>query len=55
LFDPESIIDNATPEHPSALSTGIRTVWVNGQVVFENGQASGRLPGRFLARSDKDE
>lgn len=49
LFDPETVIDRATPENPGALSTGISKVWVNGQIVFENNQPTGKRPGRFLA------
>lgn len=49
LFDPEIVIDHATPRNPGALSTGITKVWVNGQIVFENNQPTGRRPGRFLA------
>jgi N-acyl-D-amino-acid deacylase len=51
LFDPDTIIDNATPQNPSALSTGISKVWVNGEIVFENGQVTGKRPGRFIARA----
>jgi N-acyl-D-amino-acid deacylase len=51
LFDPETIIDNATPQNPGALSSGISKVWVNGRIVFENGQETGRRPGRFIARA----
>jgi N-acyl-D-amino-acid deacylase len=52
LFDPDTIIDNATPQNPSALSSGIDTVWVNGRIVFQNGRETGRRPGKFIARSD---
>ena len=52
LFDPDTIIDHATPENPGALSSGIKKVWVNGKIVFQNGQTSGRRPGRFIARDD---
>ena len=31
LFDPETVIDHATPENPGALSSGISKVWVNGR------------------------
>jgi N-acyl-D-amino-acid deacylase len=51
LFDPDTIIDNATPQNPSAPNTGIDTVWVNGRIVFQNGQETGRRPGRFIARA----
>jgi N-acyl-D-amino-acid deacylase len=50
LFDPETVRDHATPKNPGALSTGISKVWVNGQIVFENNQPTGKRPGRFLAR-----
>jgi N-acyl-D-amino-acid deacylase len=51
LFDPETIIDNATPQNPAAPNPGISKVWVNGRLVFENGQETGRRPGRFFARA----
>ena len=50
LFNPDTIIDKATPDNPSALSEGVLKVWVNGIPVFENGQTTGLLPGRFIAR-----
>ena len=53
LFDPDTIIDNATPRNPSALSSGISKVWVNGKIVFENGQESGQRPGRFITRASE--
>lgn len=50
LFDPDTVIDNASPQEPQALSSGISKVWVNGVVVFENGAETGARPGRFIAR-----
>jgi N-acyl-D-aspartate/D-glutamate deacylase len=50
LFDPASIQDNATAENPTALSSGISAVWVNGQLVFEKGKATGKRPGVLLRR-----
>ena len=52
LFDPDTIIDHATPDEPRAMSSGVHRVWVNGITVFQNGEASGFLPGRFIARQD---
>ena len=52
LFDPDTVLDNATPQNPGAISSGIEKVWVNGRIVFENGQETGRRPGRFIARPD---
>jgi N-acyl-D-amino-acid deacylase len=50
LFDPATVIDRATTRDPQALSTGIQRLWVNGEVVYEAGTASGRRPGRALRR-----
>jgi N-acyl-D-amino-acid deacylase len=52
LFDPERVIDQATPQNPAALSNGISRVWVNGQIVFEDGKETGLLTGRFIARAN---
>jgi N-acyl-D-amino-acid deacylase len=51
LFDPDTVIDNATPREPAALSSGIHTVWVNGVAVYANGAETGARPGRFIARA----
>ena len=50
VFDSATVIDNATPQDPRALSTGISEVWVNGVPVFSGGAASGNLPGVFIRR-----
>lgn len=52
LFDPNTIADHATIRNPHAVSTGIDRVWVNGEIVFENGKPTGRTPGRVLRRAD---
>lgn len=52
LFDPDTVLDQATPDSPAKLSVGISKTWVNGQVVYENGTETGRFPGRFIARQD---
>jgi N-acyl-D-amino-acid deacylase len=48
LFDPATVGDRATTAEPHALSSGIDRVWVNGEVVFAAGHASGRRPGAVL-------
>lgn len=48
LFDPDTIIDSATPEAPDGPSSGIAAVWVAGELVFEDGRTTGATPGRFL-------
>ena len=50
LFEPDRLADQATFEAPQAQAVGVRTVWVNGQIVFETGAATGRYPGRPLRR-----
>lgn len=53
LFDPATVSDHADTAHPNALSTGVSSVWVNGEVVFEQGRTTGRHPGRALRRGQK--
>jgi N-acyl-D-amino-acid deacylase len=50
LFDPATIIDRATPTAPRETAVGIRTVWVNGEVVYEERRTTGRYPGRVVRR-----
>jgi N-acyl-D-amino-acid deacylase len=50
LFDPQTIIDNATQQEPARLSSGISKVWVNGRLVFDEGSETGLRPGRFISR-----
>jgi N-acyl-D-amino-acid deacylase len=47
LFD-EAIDDTATFDSPTQLPIGIGHVLVAGEVVWENGKMTGRLPGRVL-------
>ena len=48
VFDPATIIDNATFEQPSQLATGVSYVFVNGVPVVDGGQVTAALPGRAL-------
>jgi N-acyl-D-amino-acid deacylase len=50
LFDAGDVIDRSTTAEPRALSAGIRSVWVNGRLVFESGKATATYPGRVLRR-----
>jgi N-acyl-D-amino-acid deacylase len=54
LFDPATIADRSTPEQPQTQSVGVRTVWVNGTVVFDGGAITGRHPGRAIRRPTAD-
>ncbi len=48
VFDPNTIIDNATFEQPQQLSTGVSYVIVNGVPVVDEGKVTSALPGRAL-------
>jgi N-acyl-D-amino-acid deacylase len=48
LFNPDTVIDNATPDSPDAISDGIVSVWVAGEQVFSQGEATEARPGRFI-------
>ncbi len=50
LFDPETVGEAATFEHPIAPAHGIHTVVVNGAVVWKEGKSTGHRPGRVLRR-----
>ncbi|HPH19632.1 MAG TPA: serine hydrolase [Haliscomenobacter sp.] len=50
LFDPKTVQDNATFQHPTLLSTGIEQVWVNGKAVFVKGKSTKEFPGVLLKR-----
>src|SRR3712207_2867164 len=44
LFDAGTVIDRATPTAPRETALGIRTVWVNGEVVYDQRAPTGRHP-----------
>ena len=48
LFDPATVIDRSTFDDPFTLSMGIRNVWVNGTMVWEEPKATGARPGKVL-------
>jgi N-acyl-D-amino-acid deacylase len=50
LFDPAAVADRATTDDPHAVSSGIRSVWVNGELVFDQGRTTGARPGRVIRR-----
>jgi N-acyl-D-amino-acid deacylase len=50
LFDPDTVIDHATPEDPFALSEGITSVWVGGELVYNNGTTTDARPGKVIRR-----
>jgi N-acyl-D-amino-acid deacylase len=48
IFDPVKIRDHATYENSTALSEGIKYVFVNGQLEYADGQLTGAKSGRAL-------
>ena len=52
LFDPNTVIDRATPREPHALSTGILTVWVNGMLAYDGGKVTGARAGAVIRRGE---
>jgi N-acyl-D-amino-acid deacylase len=50
LFDPAKVADQSTPTDPQRPATGVNMVWVNGEVVYENGKTTGRYPGKVVRR-----
>ncbi len=48
VFDPKTIRDLATFEHPEVLATGVRYLLVNGKLAVEDGQLTNALAGRTL-------
>ena len=51
VFDPDSIKDTATYDNPDSYPQGIEYVFVNGEMVVENGVYTGRLPGKVLRKN----
>lgn len=50
VIDPKTFRPHATFMKPAVLSTGVQHVVVNGQLVLDGGQPTGKLPGRGLLR-----
>ncbi len=50
VFDPERVRSNATYEEPCRYPDGIEYVVVNGDLVVDRGEHTGRTPGRALRR-----
>jgi N-acyl-D-aspartate/D-glutamate deacylase len=48
IFDPATIIDLATYTQPAQMSKGVKYVFVNGQLEFEDGKLTGVTAGKPL-------
>ncbi len=53
LFDPETIRETATFEHPKQPAAGIQLVLVNGVPALDAGRPTGALAGRSLRRKPR--
>jgi N-acyl-D-amino-acid deacylase len=48
VFDPETVSDASTYQHPDTYSKGVAWVLINGDPVVAGGQPTNALPGRVL-------
>ena len=48
VFDPATIADHATYDHPQQFATGVSEVYVNGVLVLHAGEHTGATPGRVV-------
>jgi len=48
IFDPATIIDHATYQNPTQLSEGVKYVFVNGVLEYENARLTGERAGVIL-------
>jgi N-acyl-D-amino-acid deacylase len=48
IFDPATIIDKATYASPAQISEGVKYVFVNGQLEYEDGRLTGIKAGKAL-------
>ena len=51
LFDPKRVIDRSTFKEPQLLSEGIERVFVNGEAVWADGQATVARPGVVIRKN----
>lgn len=54
LFDPATITDHGTFTDPVQYATGVKVVWVNGMLVWQNGKATASRPGKILRRAQEN-
>lgn len=48
IFDPATIIDKATYENPTQVSEGVKYVFVNGVLEYEQAKLTGAMAGQAL-------
>jgi N-acyl-D-amino-acid deacylase len=52
VLDPHAFRETATFQQPHQYATGVRYLFVNGELVIDRGELTGKLPGRALRHSD---
>ena len=52
IFDENTIADRATFEQPHQYATGFQAVLVNGEIVFDGSDLTGKMPGQALYRKE---
>jgi N-acyl-D-amino-acid deacylase len=50
-FDYENIIDKSDYVNPHQYSKGVQYVVVNGELVIDKGEHTGKLPGQILRKN----
>lgn len=50
LLDPDLVSDRATLTEPTALASGIETVWINGRITYTGQRTTDQRPGIFVTR-----
>jgi len=55
VFDPKMITDHATTENPTALSTGMKYVWVSGVKTLAQGKPTRLRNGKIIRRAGQIE
>jgi len=53
IFDFDTIADNSTYTDPHHFPSGINYVLVNGEMVLQQGELTGQLPGKWIKREFK--
>jgi N-acyl-D-aspartate/D-glutamate deacylase len=48
IFDPATILDRATYENPAQISEGVKYVFVNGELEYQDGKITGSNAGKVL-------